>query len=390
MAAPTYASAPELRRLTELDEARGLGLAGPRLRALAAAGARLRERFASSPRCLAVRSLPLTTLLYPTTYAFWSAALSPAPYVLLTHRALLVQFLQRGEPKTLLFNPSDVVAARATPFFRRLVDVTGEFLAYDVLTRRFDPLEAQLAALGLGPGDVDYVAFDHFHTQDLRPLLGTRDGAHRARFPRAKLLVPRREWDAWDDPHPLQRAWLVADGKRDVATERVAPFDGDVELGDGAWLVGTPGHTAGNQTLFVHAESGVWGSSENGTSADAYAPHDSRIAGLARFCRARDVDVILNANTPEGGADQYASMVLERTLCDRVKAAPQFVQMFPSSEATPSPLAPGLRPTMVFGELASGAVVRPARRREERAPVAGPRPGALGAEPAAGGDSGPG
>jgi hypothetical protein len=377
MASPPYASAPELRPLAELDGARALSAAGPRLRALEASALRLRERFGASPRCLAVRSLPLATLLYPTKYAFWSAALSPAPFVVLTHRCLLVQFLQRGEPKTLLFNPTDVVAARQTPYFRRLVEAAGERLAYQVLTKRFEPLEAQLAALGLAPGDVDYVAFDHFHTQDLRSLLGTRDGAHAPRFPRATLLAPRAEWDAWDDLHPMQRAWFVADGKRGVNTERVALTDGDLELGDGAWLVRTPGHTAGNQTLFVHAESGVWGTSENGTSADSYAPHDSRIAGLARVCREQDLDVVLNANTVEGGADQYASMVVERALCDRVKAAPQFVQMLPSSEVTPSPLAPGLRPTMVFGGLSSGAVVRPAR------PAPGPRAEAPRPAPAA-------
>lgn len=377
MASPPHASAPELRPLTELDGARALSASGPRLRALEASALRLRERFGSSPRCLAARSLPLATLLYPTKYAFWSAALSPAPYVMLTHRCMLVQFLQRGEPKTLLFNPTDVIASRRTPFFRRLVETTGEFLAYEVLTKRFEPLEAQLAALGLGPGDVDYVAFDHFHTQDLRPLLGTRDGSHPARFPRAKLLAPRREWDAWDDLHPMQRAWYVAEGKRDVATERVVLTAGDLELGDGVWLVGTPGHTVGNQTLFVHADSGVWGTSENGTSADNYSPHDSRIAGLARVCREQDLDVVLNGNTVEGGAEQYASMVLERTLVDRVKAAPQFVQMLPSSEVTPSPLAPGLRPTMIFGGLSSGAVVRPSR------PSAGARPEASNPQPLA-------
>ncbi|HEU4536716.1 MAG TPA: hypothetical protein VFS00_21470, partial [Polyangiaceae bacterium] len=329
------------------------------------------------------RTLPLTTLVYPTKYAFWSAALSPAPYVVLTHRCLLVQFLQRGEVKTLLFNPTDVDAAHATPYFRRLIELTGERVALGLLTKRFDPLEAQLAALGLGPGDVDYVAFDHFHTQDLRPLLGTRDGARAPRFPRAKLLAPRPEWETWDDLHPMQRAWFVADGKRGVLTERVVLTEGDVELGDGAWLVRTPGHTAGNQTLFVRAESGVWGSSENGTSADSYSPHDSRIAGLARVCREQDLDVIANANTFEGGAEQYASMVLERALCDRVKAAPQFVQMLPSSEVTPSALAPGLRPSMVFGGLASGAVVRPRPAGSASAAPAAPDGPPRAAPPAA-------
>lgn len=69
--------------------------------------------------------------------------------------------------------------------------------------------------------------------------------------------------------------------------------------------------------------------------------------------------MVLNANTPEWMADQYTSMVLERTLVDRVKGAPSFVQMFPSSEVTPSRLAPGVRPTMVHGEIRSGALASP-------------------------------
>lgn len=352
-----HASAPELVRLNDLDEAWATGSSGPRLRAVRSGAERLRDRLASSPRALAVRTLPLATLLYPTQYALWGAARSPAPYVVMTHRALLVQFLQRGTPKTLLFNPSDVVAARQTPYFRYMVDLLGERLSYEVLTRRFAPIEQQLAALGLSTDDVDYVAFDHFHTQDIRSIVGTTDGSHRARFGRAKLLAPAIEWQAWGDLHPLQRGWYVAEGKRGVGLDRVVLTEGDLELGDGVFLLRTPGHTPGNQTLFVNTETGVWGTSENGTTADAYSPLDSAIGGLAAACRHRGVDVVLNANTPEWMADQYTSMVLERTLVDRVRRAPAFVQMFPSSELTPSALCPGVRPSMVHGAITSGAVL---------------------------------
>ncbi|MDW8248764.1 MAG: hypothetical protein RMJ98_05590 [Myxococcales bacterium] len=353
-----YAIAPELTPLFHLDDAWRIGSAGPRLRAVRSAAERLRDTMASAPRVIAVRTLPLATLLYPTRYAFWGAAVTPAPYVVMTHRCLLVQFLQRGELKNLLFNPSDVVAARNTPYFRYMVDFFGEFLAYEVLTQRFDSLEDQLARLGLRPEHIDYLAFDHFHTQDLRPLLGTTDGVS-PRFPRAKLLAPEIEWLAWDDLHPLQRAWFQADGKRNLRTENVVLTRSDLELGAGVWILRTHGHTVGNQTLFINTESGIWGSSENGTSADSYSPHDSRIPGLRAFCRQKDIDVVLNANTPEWMADQYTSMVLERTLVDRVKGAPCFVQMFPSSEVTPSRLAPGVRPSMVHGEIRSGTVVAP-------------------------------
>lgn len=348
--------------VTELDEAWAASPHGPQLRAVKRAAERVRERFARGPRCIAVRTLPLTTLAYPTRYAFWSAAFHPAPFVLLTHRALLVQFLDRGELRTLLFNPTDVDAAKATPYFARLIEELGERLAARV-ARRFPPLETQLADLGLSPSDVDYVAFDHFHTQDLRPLLGTADGSRAPRFPNARLLAPKAEWNDWDDLHPMQKAWFVADGKKGVRTDKVELTDRDLALGDGVMLLRTPGHTTGNQTLFVSTDTGIWGSSENGTCADNWSPLESRIKGLARIAKHQDVDVVLNANTPELGALQYTSMVLERAIVDRVPHAPAFVQMFPSSEVTPSLVAPGLRPTLVHGEIAHGTVVRPSRKR---------------------------
>jgi glyoxylase-like metal-dependent hydrolase (beta-lactamase superfamily II) len=342
---------------------------GPRLRAVRKAGEALRERFASGPRALAVRTLPITTLAYPTKYAFWSAAFSPAPYVVMTHRALLVQFLQHGELKTLLFNPTDHIASRATPFFARMIEMVGDYVAFRLLAKTFEPLESQLADLGLDAESIDYVAFDHFHTQDLRTLLGTTDGEHGARFPRARLLAPVSEWEDWDDLHPMQRAWFVADGKRNVRTENVLLTNDDLELGDGVLLLRTPGHTSGNQTLFVHTPDGVWGCSENGTCADNWTPLESRIKGLAALCRRQDLDLVLNANTPELAAEQYTSMLLERTLVDRVKRAPGFCQMFPSSEVTPSALAPGLAPTILHKALSYGEIVKTSREPSRNARV---------------------
>lgn len=358
-----FGRADELVPLADLDQAWQVSGHGPKLRAVRKAAEGLRERVVRGPRVVSVRSLPITTLGYPTKYAFWSAPLSPAPYVIMTHRCLLVQFLQRGELKTLLFNPTDDVAARKTPFFERTIRQVGDYIAFNLLSKRFDPLERQLSALGVTRESVDYVAFDHFHTQDLRSLLGTTDAAHRTRFPNAKLLAPRPEWDDWDDLHPMQRAWFVADGKAGVRTDRVVLTDGDLQLGDGVLLLRTPGHTSGNQTLFFNTPDGVWGCSENGTAADNWTPHESRIAGLARTARLQDLDVILNANTPELGATQYTSMILEKTLVDRVNRAPGFVQMFPSSEITPSPLAPGLSPTIVHGGLVYGEVTHAEAKR---------------------------
>jgi hypothetical protein len=362
----TFARADELDKLSTLDSAWETSGHGPRLRAVRKGAEALREKFAAGPRALAVRTLPITTLAYPTKYAFWSAAYSPAPYVIMTHRAMLVQFMQRGQVKTLLFNPTDHVGSRAAPFFARMVEMVGDYVAFRLLAKSFESLETQLSGLGLSPESIDYVAFDHFHTQDLRSLLGTKDGQKSVRFPNARLLAPRTEWEDWDDLHPFQRAWFVADGKRDVTTSSVVLTEHDLELGDGVMLLRTPGHTSGNQTLFVNTADGVWGCSENGTCADNWSPLESRIAGLAALCRRQDLDLVINANTPELGAQQYTSMALERALVDRVNRAPAFIQMFPSSEVTPSPLAPGLSPTIVHRSLTYGEVVHERAAAQKR------------------------
>lgn len=366
MSTKSSSRAAGLEPVTDLDEAWATPGAGTRLRAVTRAAERLRAAFAPGPRCVAVRTFPLSTLIYPTRFALGGMPRSPSPYVMMTHRCALVQFFQRGRLKTLLFNPTDVEGARRTPYFARLIERVGAGLA-GALSGSFPSIEHALARAGLRPEDVDYLAFDHLHTQDLRGLLGTTDGARAPRFPNATLLVPRVEWEAWDDLHPIQRAWFVPDGKRDVRTDRLELTDGDWRLGDGVLLLRTPGHTVGNQTLFLATEGGVWGISENGTSADNWTPLESRIAGLANACKRQDLDIVLNANTPEQAAEQYVSMALERALVDRVSRAPGFVQMFPSSEITPHLLAPGLAPTVVFGGIQSGTVARSARAVREAA-----------------------
>ncbi len=306
---------------------------------------------------MGVRTLPLVGVPYPTKYAFFHAALSVAPYVILSHRCLAVQFFEDGELRTLLFNPTDIPGARSTPYFARLA-ARIPARVQSALAQEAEPLLAQLARLGLSPEDVDYVAFDHMHVQDLRPILGTADGRVPARFPNATLLLPRVEWEEWDDLHPLQRAWFVRDGKIGVNTGRIELTEGDQMLGGGVMLLRTPGHTAGNQTLFVNTDTGVWGISENGTAADNWSPMESKIPGLRGLCRSQDLDIVLNANTPERAADQYTSMVLEKTLVDRLKRAPAFAQMFPSSEVTPSVFSPGLKPTVLHRAVTHGDIVR--------------------------------
>ncbi|MEM1414565.1 MAG: hypothetical protein AAGH15_06685 [Myxococcota bacterium] len=365
---------PFVRRLHDLDDARAIGAGGPKLRAIRDGATRLGDALRDGPRVQAVRTLPLTTLVYPAAFAFNHALRIPVPYVQLTHRCLLVQVAHEGMTRNILFNPSDYEANRATPFFRDLLaSMPAPELGAKLLSTQFGQVDEQLRALGIAPEAIDVIAFDHFHTQDIRPLLGAEVGGQswQARFPNALLLAPRVAWEDWQDVHPLQQAWFIADGFAGVAESKVVLTDGDLALGEGCLLLQTPGHTRGNQTLFVHGQDGVFGCSENGCSADNWSPHASRLPGLGAFAKRYGVEVVLNANTPELAADQYSSMILERSLVSPHPERPDFVQMFPSSEVTPSMLlAPGVRPSCVYGTRDSGALVTGARRRPSAAPRA--------------------
>ena len=118
---------PGTERITLLDDAWTLPRRGTRHRAIRVGGEKLRDRFAQGARAVSVRTFPLSSAPYPTKYAFRSAASSPVPLVTFTHRCLLVQFFQRGALKNLLFNPTDIDAARQTPYFAKLIEKFGRF-----------------------------------------------------------------------------------------------------------------------------------------------------------------------------------------------------------------------------------------------------------------------
>jgi hypothetical protein len=179
-------------------------------------------------------------------------------------------------------------------------------------------------------------------------------------FPNARLIVQRDELAQVRDVHPFQsrfhQPWTYAD----IRPDSLLVVDDDVLLGPGVALLRTPGHTVGNQTLVVNTARGIFTSSENGVAAECYAPEHSRIPGVADFARRWGFEAILNFNTPEFASWQYNSMVKERLIADPVPHAPQFPQVFPSSELTRHRFAPHFRPTFEHGDLTVGRV-HPAR-----------------------------
>ena len=338
-----------------LDEAWGRTVPGERLRALRAAAPRVREALLASGPPTAVATFPLLTLPYPAEYAFSGAATSPAPYIQVTHRVTVVQFQDwEGQKRTLLFNPSDAERGAKTPFYAMLIQRYGAFLSHKVLSRVHGTVLSHLGALGLSVGDVDYLSYGHLHLQDVRGWLGA-EGIPGV-FPRARLLVDRREWASTRDLHPMQFVWYPPEGTKGVDDRRVLLLDGDAWLGPGVALLRTPGHTLGNRSLAVVTEAGLFVTSENAVATECYVPMQSAIPGVREWAEKMGHEVILNGNTREHSLDQYASMVLEKLLAGPSQVDPAYPNVFPSSELTASLWAPGLSPTFQLAPPSLGAI----------------------------------
>ncbi|HLM42437.1 MAG TPA: hypothetical protein VK458_01165, partial [Myxococcaceae bacterium] len=266
------------RPLPFLAEARAERVSGVRLQKLRRAAQEAREAFTAGGPVAAVATCDLVTFPYPSLFAFSGGALSPAPYVMMTNRMQVVQYQEDGVTRTLLFNPSDYERGQAVPFYKALREKYGDFVSDKVMSRRHGTVQSHLAALGLKPEDVDSIAFDHLHVQDVRGWLGG-EGAS-AYFPRAKLLVQRAEWLGAKNLHPMQAAWYVPNGTAGVPLERVVLLDGDVWLGPGVAILSTPGHTLGNMSLAVATDREVFVVSENGVATESYTPLQSGIPGV--------------------------------------------------------------------------------------------------------------
>lgn len=350
----TQLEACGIRPLHHFDQSRSDPHPQSRLRAVRRAAEQLREEMLDGPVVSYYRNIDLVRVPYPTRYGLYNAARVASPYMHILNRVFIVQYQTEQGLKTLVFSPSDLDANRETPFFKRLGTQFGPFSP--IMNRFIAPIlnrvEDALALAGIQPEEVDFISYDHLHTQDLRKWLG--DGRHTGYFPNARLLVMRQEWQSAQSLLPPQQDWYCPHGLDGVHPDRVIMLDSSVMLGESVALVHTPGHTEGNHSLVAHTPDGLLVTSENGVSADSFSPLHSRIPGVRRYARNTGMEVILNGNTQEGGLDQYISMVLEKTLAGPAIRNPNFFNVVPSSELTAYWGFPGLSPTFTFGQLQYG------------------------------------
>ncbi|HVS28588.1 MAG TPA: hypothetical protein VHE14_03495 [Solirubrobacteraceae bacterium] len=357
-----------LRAAPEFAEAQTTWPRGDRPAALREAATEFRRRFKAQGEVRAVRTVDLVTAPYPRVFAFGGAARGVSPFLAILNRLVVVQFDDfEGRLRTLAWEPTAPEGAAQAPFYAQLVERFGERLSQRVGYTRYHTVASALGSIGLTPQDVDFVAFDHLHVQDLRPLIGTtepRDGqsfAEEPFFARASLICQRREVDTFASIHPTQWAWYVPGGMDAVRAEALALIDGDVELGVGCALLFTPGHTDGNQSLCVNTPDGLWLSSENGVAADNWHPHLSKIPGVRRWADYFGREVLLNSNTLEDSVDQYDSMIKEKAVADVNRRDPRWLNVLPSSELVAQRRSWPVVPTFFYGGMNYGRIEQPRR-----------------------------
>ncbi|MCB1199172.1 MAG: hypothetical protein KDK41_00900 [Leptospiraceae bacterium] len=344
----------KLKSFTDLKKARAETQPLNALSSIKKIAPRVRDEFMASGKVLAVRQFSCSVSPYPTVYGFHTTYGGLHPYLYFNNRATLVQFLENGEVKNFLFNPIFPEYSEKAPFYVTLRANIPSFIPEAVFVKRERSIINQLADVGIRSDDIDYISYDHLHVQDLRPLMGLQNG-QAALFPNAKFVFPRKEWESVVNLHPSVSEWYVPQGIAGVREENLVLYDDDLFFGPGLALILTPGHTAGNHSLYVHSDAGTMTISENGVGPDAYNPENSKINSVRQAAKDRGWEVVLNANTLDYRLDQYNSMVLEKLLSGPAKN-PDFCNHHSSSEFTTWISAPGLSPSYEHGSVNCGSL----------------------------------
>jgi glyoxylase-like metal-dependent hydrolase (beta-lactamase superfamily II) len=133
-------------------------------------------------------------------------------------------------------------------------DVGRRYADFYSIDRRPGLLEA-LAALGLAPGDIDFVVNSHLHFDHCGGnTLKTAGAAWAPAFPRARYVIRRGEWEQALDPVGRDRPSYRPERLKPLAgTRRLELIESDGPVTSGVETVILAGHTAFHQGIKVSA-----------------------------------------------------------------------------------------------------------------------------------------
>ncbi|MEO8480970.1 MAG: MBL fold metallo-hydrolase [Acidobacteriota bacterium] len=117
-----------------------------------------------------------------------------------------------------------------------------------------DQLERSLRLAGARPEDVDVVIATHLHWDHAGGLTTRREGRLEPRFPRARHIVRRGEWEVATHPNERIHASYVADDFLPLAEAGLIDFiDDDIDVAPGIRVERTGGHTAHHQIVRIES-----------------------------------------------------------------------------------------------------------------------------------------
>ena len=146
------------------------------------------------------------------------------------------------------------------PFTALIVNTGSKLIAIDTATggqlaATAGKYQANLAAAGIDPKQVDTILISHFHPDHIN---GIRDKEGALVFPNAEIQVPAAEWAWWMDdanmgkqPEAARPAWLNVRRVFKDLGEKVVKFEPGKETVSGITAMATPGHTPGHTSFIV-------------------------------------------------------------------------------------------------------------------------------------------
>jgi glyoxylase-like metal-dependent hydrolase (beta-lactamase superfamily II) len=120
--------------------------------------------------------------------------------------------------------------------------------------RTSDQYERNLAATGLGVGDIDYVMCTHLHVDHTGWNTRLENGRWVPTFPKARYLFADRElayWTEQEKANPGEWPWITDSVLPIVAANRAETVKSDHVLNDLVRLIPTPGHTIDHFSVHV-------------------------------------------------------------------------------------------------------------------------------------------